>query len=223
VGRAKDVQALGAWAGILGPVLFTAVFVLQEFHRRDEYSPIAETLSALETGPHGWIQQGNFILYGVLTMVFAVALDRGLRPSRGGWVGPVLLGLSGLGSILAAVFPLAENTAGVTHDPGGHVLAATFFFVTGSLALIALVPRLRLDEAWRGLATFAATAGFVALLGGVVLRLYAIPADAPLHDWTGLGQRVLVVAVVFPCRLALSVRLLRLSRNVVQTGSRSAP
>ena len=31
-----------AWAGIVGPVLFTATFLAQEPFRRDEYSPIAE-------------------------------------------------------------------------------------------------------------------------------------------------------------------------------------
>jgi hypothetical protein len=44
---------LPAWAGIIGPVLFTAGFLAQEALRRDEYDPLAEPVSALEAGPKG--------------------------------------------------------------------------------------------------------------------------------------------------------------------------
>ena len=50
---------LPAWAGILGPVLFTAGFLAQEAFRRDGYDPLAEPVSALEAGPNGWVQQTN--------------------------------------------------------------------------------------------------------------------------------------------------------------------
>ena len=37
-----------AWAGIVGPVLFTATFLVQEAFRRATYDPLAEPVSALE-------------------------------------------------------------------------------------------------------------------------------------------------------------------------------
>jgi hypothetical protein len=46
-----------AWAGVIGPVLFTLTWVAQELFRIDEYSPFKEPVSALEAGPNGWIQQ----------------------------------------------------------------------------------------------------------------------------------------------------------------------
>ena len=52
-------MSLAAWAGIVGPILFTATFLAQEAFRSDEYSPIAETVSALEAGPNGWVQQAE--------------------------------------------------------------------------------------------------------------------------------------------------------------------
>ncbi len=36
--------------------LFTATFLAQESFRIDEYSRLAETVSALEAGPNGWVQ-----------------------------------------------------------------------------------------------------------------------------------------------------------------------
>src|SRR5215211_8924406 len=57
-----------AWAGIIGPMLFTAAFLAQEAFRRGEYDPLAEPVSALEAGPYGWIQRLNFVMLSLLTI-----------------------------------------------------------------------------------------------------------------------------------------------------------
>src|SRR5215207_4367520 len=93
-----------AWAGIISPVLFTAAFLAQEAFRRGEYDPLAEPVSALEAGPNGWIQQINFVVFGLLTIAFAVGMHRGLQAARAGIAGPALLFVSGIGLLLAAAF-----------------------------------------------------------------------------------------------------------------------
>jgi hypothetical membrane protein len=198
-----------AWAGIIGPVLFTAAFIAQEAFRRDEYNPLAEPISALEAGPNGWVQQVNFVAFGLLTIAFAVGLHRGIRPTRTGMAGPALLVLSGLGLLLAALLPLQEDVNGMTYDPGGHKIAgATFFMATGA-GLVVLSRRLAHDPRWRSVAGYTLAVGLVALVGFVAGGALVMREDAPLHDWFGLYQRVLLLAVIFPCRIALSLRLLR--------------
>lgn len=204
--------AVLAWAGIIGPVLFTATFLAQELARRDEYSPMAEPVSALEAGPNGWIQQLSFLVLGVLTMAHAVGLHAGVRPTRGGVAGPALLFLTGIGSIVAGVFPLREDAAGITYDPGGHAVGGIIFFFGSPLALILLSRRLREDPRWRPLATYTLVTGLLLVMLAVAMIRLAIPDDAPLHDWAGLLQRITVVAVLFPCRVALGVRLLHVGR-----------
>jgi len=206
--RPVPFAALLAWAGIIGPVLFTATFLAQEAFRIEEYSPLAEPVSALEAGPNGWIQQVNFVVFGVLTMAFAVGLHLGVRPTRTGIAGPAALFVSGIGLLLAAIFPLREDAAGVTYDPGGHFVAGVVFFLTSAVGLIAVSRRLARDPRWRSLATYTLTAGAVALAGFVVLGTLVMPDDAPLHDWAGLAQRALIIIVLFPCRIVLSLRLL---------------
>jgi hypothetical protein len=49
----RSVTAVLATAGIVGPILFTVAFVVQELFRLDEYSPVAGVVSALEAGPGG--------------------------------------------------------------------------------------------------------------------------------------------------------------------------
>ncbi len=202
-------STMPAWAGIVGPVLFTAAFLAQEALRRDEFDPFTEPVSALEAGPNGWVQQASFVVFGVLTIMFAVGLHRAVRPSPRGIAGPALLTMSGIGLLLAAAFPLREDASGATYDPGGHVVAGVMFFATSAIGLIALSRRLARDPRWQGLATYTAAAGAVALLGFVAMGALVMPDDAPLHDWAGLAQRGLIVLVVFPCRITLAVRMLR--------------
>jgi hypothetical membrane protein len=198
---------VGALAGIVGPLLFTLGFLVQEAFRREEFSPLAEPVSALEAGPNGWIQQVNFGVFGLMMLTFAVGLNRGVAATRSGTLGPALLGVAGVGLVLAAAFPLREDAAGVTYDPGFHFVAGVTFFLSTSLALLTLSRRLSKDSHWRGLATYAAACGVLALIGFVVLGRFAIPDGAPLHDYAGLAQRMIILLVTFPCLVALGARL----------------
>lgn len=201
-----------AWAGIVGPLLFTAAFLAQQALRRSDYDPIAEPVSALEAGPNGWIQQVNFVVFGMLTLAFVVGLHRGLRGTRAGLAGPAALGVSGVGLLLAAVFPLQKDATGEIYDPGGHTVASVMFFATSAIGLIIVSRRLVRDPRWRDLSRYALAAGIVALIGFVVTGTLVVPEGAALHAWAGLVQQVLILGVVFPARIALSYRLLQVTR-----------
>jgi hypothetical membrane protein len=203
---------VSAWAGIVGPLLFTLTFLGQEFFRADEYSSIAEPVSALEAGPHGWVQQANFVVFGLLTAAFAIGLNRGVRRSVRGVAGPALLLVSSVGLLLAAVFPLREDAAGVTYDPGGHIIAGLMFFLSSAIGPIVLSRRLAHDPRWRSLATYVLASGVLAQVGFVLMGLLVMPDDAPLHEWAGLAQRGLILIVLFPARIVLSIRLLQVVR-----------
>jgi hypothetical membrane protein len=207
----SNLMRWAAMSGIAGPVLFTVGFLVQEQLRRGEYDPISQIISALEAGDRGWMQQVNFVVLGVLTMVFAVGLHRGLAPSRAGIIGPVALFVSGAANVLAAIFPLQEDATGATYDPGGHQLAGALFFASSFVALIALSRRCAADPRWRGLSGWVLAAGLMAALSFPVMGALVIPDDAPLHDWAGLAQRVIVLVLLFPARIALALRLLRVA------------
>jgi len=65
-----------ALAGIVAPIWFTGLVVLQGFLQPD-YSHVRLPISALAAWPTGWIQNVNFYVTGALTMIFAFALHRG--------------------------------------------------------------------------------------------------------------------------------------------------
>lgn len=199
----------GGWAGLIGPVVFTLTWVAQELFRLDEYNPIKEPVSALAAGPNGWIQTVNFAVFGLLTMAFAVGVHEVTRSSMAGVVGSVLFLVSGIGLLMAAAFPLRENAAGVTYDPGGHFAAGMTFFTSSALALVAISFVLANRTELRALAMLIRVAGILMLLSNAVMGILVIPDDAPLHEWAGLAQRIIVLGLLFPARMALSHRLLR--------------
>ncbi len=204
-----------AWAGLVGPALFTAAFLVQEAFRRDEYSPIAEPVSALEAGPNGWVQQVSFVVFGVLTIAHAWGQHRGMAPTRGGLAGPAALFVTGIGGFVAAAVPIREDAAGLSITPTGHLVGGTLFFLVSPVALILLSRRMRHDPAWRGLSAYTLAVGLCMLAAAAVMMTLVIPDDAPLHDQAGLAQRIIILALLFPCRMVMAGRLLRVARTGV--------
>jgi hypothetical membrane protein len=203
------VAGLLAWAGILGPVLFTVAFIVHGLFCPG-YSHLAEPVSALTAGSTGWVQQVNFMVFGPLMIAYAIGLHLGLRPARWGVVGPALLVLSGVGLVLAGVFP-ARDASGAFSVGAGHAMAAVTSFLSAGVGLIGTSRRMARDPRWRGLATYALCSGIAIIVLFMVTGRLAVPDDAPLHGWGGLLQRV-TVAVWFPCTIVLALRLLRVAR-----------
>lgn len=207
-----------ALAGITGPVLFTTAFLVQQWARRDTYDWVSEPVSNLEAGPHGWVQQASFVVFGVLMAAFALGMRRGVARSRSrsrlSWLGPAFLGLCSAGLFVAAAFPIEEDAQGVAYDPGLHFVGGVTFFLSSGLALLALSRSLRADPRWGDLLPrWTLVAGLLALVGFVTLGAFAIPEDAPLQGYAGLAQRVVIVTVTFPCLVALALRLRAIARQ----------
>jgi Protein of unknown function (DUF998) len=92
---------------VAGP-LFIAASLTQAFARKG-FDLARHPISLLSLGSLGWIQIANFVLCGILYVLGAVGLRAALRPGRGSTWGPLLVGITGLGLIIAGVF---------TTDPG---------------------------------------------------------------------------------------------------------
>src|SRR5262249_44100113 len=69
-------------AGTAGGLVFTGVY-LAEGATRAGYRALAQPISALSPGPGGWVQQLNFILFGVLVLLSAAGWRAALAPGQG--------------------------------------------------------------------------------------------------------------------------------------------
>ena len=207
--RRSLIAALAA-AGIASPIIFTVLALMQSLLRQD-HSLVAHPISALAAGSSGWVQNVNFLLFGLLMIAYGVGLHLGVRPSRAGVVGVVFLVLSGVGLMWGGLFPATDGMGAFDEDRVLHIPGFIMTFLGGGIGLIVMSGRMARDSRWRSLATYALVTGIamlvLILVGGGLVR----PPGAPLHAWFGLFQWVLL-AVWLPCTVFLALRLLRLAR-----------
>lgn len=89
--------------GLIAGPLFVTASLAQAF-TRSGFDLARHPISLLSLGSVGWIQIANFVLSGVLYVIGAVGLRTALRGGRGGTWGPLFIGLTGIGLIIAGVF-----------------------------------------------------------------------------------------------------------------------
>ena len=94
--------------GLIAGPLFIAASLTQAFTRKG-FDLGQHPISLLSLGAAGWVQIANFVVCGTLYLLGGVGLRQALRQSRGSTWGPLLIGITGVGLIIAGVF---------TADPG---------------------------------------------------------------------------------------------------------
>ena len=96
------VHRLVACGALVGP-LFIAVVVVQAL-TRSGYDLGEHPISLLTLGEFGWVQSANFVVAGALSAAFAVGVRHVLRPAPAARWTPLLIGVFGLGLVVAGVF-----------------------------------------------------------------------------------------------------------------------
>jgi hypothetical protein len=107
--------------GIVAGPLFIAASLTQAFTRKG-FDLARHPISLLSLGSLGWVQILNFGVCGILYVVGAVGLRSALRPGRGSTWGPLLVGITGFGLIIAGVF---ATDPGAGFPPGATAGAPT--------------------------------------------------------------------------------------------------
>ena len=211
--KARPVQFL-LWAGIVGPIIFVVTFTI-DGALTPGYSAIRDAVSYLALGRYGWIQAVNFVVLGILVIAFALGFFRWWRRRDSSWVLPaaaLLIALSGLGYVLAAIF-----TANRPPQPPGpkHTLAFEIVFFAQGLGCLLVGLRLLRRGVWRGLGwmsliimflTVAAAAGN---LSSIFTQAPRTPISSPSGAFPlgGLFNRVLVL-IAFIWYLVFAGRML---------------
>lgn len=175
-------------AGIVGPPLFVLVFTIDGLLTPD-YSPLSQSVSSLGAdGPNAWIQDSNFVVFGLLLIAFAVGFSKimqevlsreQLRAST------LLLVLTGIGLVNDGFFTQGSVTTfhGTLHNLGFLVIFASLI---GALLLIGR--QLSNSPAWRGYGWYSTITGFLTL----ALLVISVPLADPLQ-LGGLFQRIVAV------------------------------
>jgi len=89
--------------GLIAGPLFVATVIVQIL-TRDGFDLRRHPISLLSVGEHGWIQVINFILAGVLSIVFSIGVARALIDGPGSRWAPRLFALFGAGLVMGGIF-----------------------------------------------------------------------------------------------------------------------
>jgi hypothetical protein len=188
---------LAVWAGMIGPALFVAVFTLEGWLRQG-YHPLGMFVSALSLGPRGWIQIVNFIVFGVLFLMFTrgVVIEfRNVRASRSGTILLIIIAtcylLSGpFVTDPAATLPGYTSLHGMLHGIFGAIV-----FSLMPVSCFVFLRRFREDPKWRSLQWWTLTAGTIIAVAVVLLSVaMKLPAAQDVfNEWVGLIQRTAII------------------------------
>ena len=213
VAKTKTLLACGAIAGPLFVVAF-----LVEGVTRANYDPLRHPVSSLALGHLGWTQTANFLVAGLLTLVFAVGLRRALSPGRGSTWGPLLVGVWAVGLLGAGVFVtdpisgyppgtpdrlLRNSWHGALHD----LFSLAAFAALGAACFV--FGRWFAGRGERGWAIYSVVTGLAFVVAFVISSAGFAQVEG-LVDLAGLFQRV-AVSVGFGWLSLLAVRFLRSS------------
>ncbi len=160
-----------ALAGILGPALFATVTVVLTVVQYDfmvgiGWRPIADPAGAwpsgLSLGPYGWAQSSSFAVSGLLLVIFAIGLHRGV--ASGSKMGPTLLLLSGVAMALL-VFETDPIIRTGPRTPHGwaHDLAFVLFVASLVPSFLFLGRRMEQDALWRSHGRYTLVTGMLAV------------------------------------------------------------
>jgi hypothetical membrane protein len=160
-----------ALAGMIGPAMFAFIIgvltvVQYRFMRELGWHPTGSSgvpwPSGLALGPYGWLQVLNFILFGLLVIIFAIGFRRRVS-GRAAKIGAGLLMLAGVALILLGFKTDPELLATGPQTLSGWIHGLAFLLLTISLLLtiFSVGWGLRKDPLWRSYGWYSLATGIV--------------------------------------------------------------
>ena len=188
---AADRRQLGAWAGMIGSVLFVVVFTVDGW-LRPGYDSLGMYISELSLGAGGWIQRANFAVLGILFLLFARGVAAEFREGTASKAGPVVLTIIGLSLFASGPLvtdPMANQTSwhGVLHGIFGALV-----FSLAPVSTIVCLRRFLEDRRWRALQRWTLLASVLIVVSVAAMTL-GQPASSIVHPWVGVAQRVALI------------------------------
>jgi len=174
-------------AGVIGPTIF-AIFSIVLGYLWPGYNPLTQTVSELgaTNAPTMELQALNFIILGILTLIFAIGLDihnrRFLSTS-------VLVGIYGLGALLVAGLPCDPGCSfkGNSLVQIAHNLDALISFIVLAVAPLFFSRSSKTIPSWTKTSVWSLRVAHASIL---LLGAYLLITVLSLSPYLGLLQRI---------------------------------
>ena len=187
-------RRFAAWAGMIAPALFVATFIIEGW-LRPGYNSIAMYVSELSIGPYGWIQILNFIILGILFLIFARGIASEFNEGKASRFGPSLLTIIGLSFLVSGPFVTDPGSIFLQMSWHGmvHGIFGAIVFSLAPISCFVFFRRFREDSKWKSLAWWTFIVGCVVVVSVVLMKAGELPPSI-FTPWEGLIQRVALIS-----------------------------
>ena len=187
---------------LTGIAYFMAVIVTLHFLRPD-LNPISRPTSEYAVGPYGFLMTTAFLSMSVASLSLAIGLYKGMPKSTRSRIGLILLGIWGVGVLVAMSFPINPEGTRPTITGIIHRINGPLTFLSLTIGTMLVSKSFKRDKNWRVIYRPALS------LSVVMLVMFIITGVNMATDsgFEGLSQRVFLIT--FATWFILTTRHLR--------------
>ena len=175
---------IASWAGIIGSIVFVVTFTVEGWLRED-FNAFKMYISELALGPRGWIQIFNFIIFGVLLLIFTISIIDRFKGVKGSKIGPILLAVIGVNFIISGIFVIDPSSEESLHGII-HSISSTLIFLLASISCFIFFHLFHEHPKWQNLSWWTLVVGIVIMTLAVFIEI----DGTLLNLWPGLIQRI---------------------------------
>lgn len=188
---------LSSWAGMIGPALFVTTFLIEGW-LRPGYDPFSMYVSALSLGPRGWVQVANFVIFGMLLLIFTRGVAARFQSGKASRGGVIILMIIAVGYFVSGPFvmdPANTPTDQMTFHGLIHGIAGGIVFSLMPIVCFVFLRRFREDPQWQFLQWPTLVLGIICAVAVILLTVTTKSPDIQnaFTAWTGLIQRAAIV------------------------------
>jgi uncharacterized membrane protein YozB (DUF420 family) len=180
-----------ATVAVAGIAYFGAIIVVLHFLRPD-LNPLSRPTSEYAVGQYGFLMTSAFFSVSLATFALVTGLYRGVSRAARSRIGLGLLGVWGVGVLIAMIFPIDPEGAPQTISGTIHRINGPLSFLSLTAGAILVSRRFKHDETWRPFHRSALVLSLIML----TVFVATVVNNATGSGFAGLCQRIYLVALV---------------------------
>ena len=167
---------------------FVIVIVTLHFLRPD-LNPISRPTSEYAVGPYGFLMTTAFLSMSVASLSLVIGLSKGIPQSARSRIGLILLGIWGVGVLVAMSFPIDPEGSRQTITGIIHRINGPLGFLSLTIGTILVSKRFGRDTHWRPIYRTALSLSLV-MLAAFIITAVNMATDS---GFGGVSQRVFLI------------------------------
>jgi hypothetical protein len=189
--RTRTQLARMTTVATVGIAYFTLIIVALHFLRPD-LNPLSRPTSEYAVGPYGFLMNSAFFSMSLVSFALVIGLYQEVSQPARSRIGLALLGVWGVGVLIAMIFPIDPEGAPQTISGTIHGINGPLAFLSLTAGTILVSRRFNQDGKWRPIHRTALILSLV-MLAVFIATFVNIATES---GFAGLCQRIFLAALV---------------------------